>query len=92
MKKTKHKKSIFTKIAFVVVIAYVLYILVNQQNKINSLKREQISYQSQIEDQESYKESLLKTKESVNSEKFIEEIAREKLDMYLPNERVFIDI
>ncbi len=92
MKKTKRKKSIFVKIAFVALIAYVLYILVDQQNNINSLKREQISYQSQIEDQESYKKSLLKTKESVNSEEFIEEIAREKLDMYLPNERVFIDI
>lgn len=92
MKKTKRKKSIFVKIAFVGVIAYVLYILVDQQNNINSLKREQISYQAQIEDQESYKESLLRTKESVNSEEFIEEIAREKLDMYLPNERVFIDI
>lgn len=92
MKKTKRKKSIFVKIAFVGVIAYVLYILVDQQNNINSLKKEQISYQAQIEDQESYKESLLRTKESVNSEEFIEEIAREKLDMYLPNERVFIDI
>lgn len=92
MKNTKRKKSIFARIAFFIVIAYVLYIFVDQQNRINSLKREQISYQSQIEDQESYKESLLRKKERINSEEFIEEIAREKLDMYLPNERVFIDI
>ena len=35
---------------------------------------------------------LQKTKENVNSTEYIEEVAREKLDMYLPNERVYIDI
>ena len=34
----------------------------------------------------------MKQKKNINSEKYIEEIAREKLDMYLPNEKVFIDI
>ncbi len=29
---------------------------------------------------------LQKTKENVNSTEYIEEVAREKLDMYLPNE------
>ena len=31
-------------------------------------------------------------KDNINSPEYIEEIAREKLGMYLPNERVFIDI
>jgi len=30
------------------------------------------------------------TKKNINSEKYIEEIAREKLDMYLPNETVYV--
>ena len=30
-------------------------------------------------------------KANVNSNEFIESIAREKLDMYLPNERVYVD-
>ena len=37
-------------------------------------------------------EHLLETKESVNSTEYIENIAREKLGMYLPNERVYYDI
>ena len=37
------------------------------------------------------KEELLVTQENVNSEEYIEKIAREKLDMYLPNETVYID-
>ena len=37
-------------------------------------------------------EELVSTKDNVNSKEFIEQMAREKLDMYLPNERVYIDI
>ena len=37
-------------------------------------------------------EELKTTKENINSEEYIEEVAREKLDMYLPNEKVYIDI
>ena len=29
---------------------------------------------------------------NINSKEYIEEVAREKLDMYLPNEKVYIDI
>ena len=36
--------------------------------------------------------SLCNKKKNINSEEYIEEVAREKLDMYLPNERVYIDI
>ena len=35
---------------------------------------------------------LLATKESVSSIDYIEEVAREKLDMYLPNERIYVDV
>ena len=38
------------------------------------------------------KEQLLETKANINSKEYIEEVAREKLDMYLPNEKVYIDI
>ena len=31
-------------------------------------------------------------KENINSDEYIEQIAREKLEMYYPNERVYIDI
>ena len=35
---------------------------------------------------------LLEKKQNIDSTEFIEEIARDKLGMYLPNERVYIDI
>ena len=37
------------------------------------------------------KEELAKKKEDVNSLEFIEQTAREKLDMFYPNEKVYID-
>ena len=37
-------------------------------------------------------EELKKMKENINSDEYIEQIAREKLGMYYPNERVYIDV
>jgi len=39
-----------------------------------------------------YKESLVALKENASSLDYIEKIAREKLNMYKPNEKVYIDI
>ena len=36
-------------------------------------------------------DKLNEEKSNVNSPEYIEAIAREKLDMYLPNERVYVD-
>ena len=49
-------------------------------------------YTEQIAAEEEKKEQLLETKANINSKEYIEEVAREKLDMYLPNEKVYIDI
>ena len=38
-----------------------------------------------------YQEQLKEIKENVSSKEYIEEAAREKLDMYLPNERVYVN-
>ena len=39
----------------------------------------------------SARRELAKKKDDVNSLEFIEQTAREKLDMYYPNERVYVD-
>ena len=40
---------------------------------------------------EEKKEKLLETKSNINSKEYIAQVAREKLDMYYPNEKVYID-
>lgn len=76
----------------IVVIIYSLFTFINQQSKLNSYKEDISYYSAQIDELEEKNEELLATQENVNSEEYIEKVAREELDMYLPNETVFIDI
>lgn len=84
-------KKIYKKLFFVGIAIYVIYTFASQQKVLNSYKTAQQYYTEQIESKVAYKESLYKKKNNINSEEYIEEAAREKLDMYLPNERVYID-
>ena len=83
--------KICKKILILVIGIYVIYIFANQQKVLNSYKVSEKYYEEQIESKLAYKESLYNKKNNINSEEYIEEAAREKLDMYLPNERVYID-
>ena len=84
-------KKIYKKLFIIGIAIYVLYIFANQQKTLNSYKTAQQYYEEQISEKIAYKETLYSTKNNINSEEYIEEAAREKLDMYLPNERVYID-
>lgn len=84
--------KIIKKLLFVVFGIYVICIFTSQQQILNRYKKEITEYTDQIQKAEETKESLLVMKENVNSPEYIEKIAREKLGMYLPNERVYIDI
>ena len=68
------------------------YTLVSQQQTLNSYKQEASTYSNQIEEANDKNEELKNVKNNINSTEYIENMAREKLGMYLPNERVYIDI
>lgn len=87
----KKNKKLYKKILFIIVGAYIIITLINQQKTLNLYKNNQEQLSSQIKEQTEHQEELLATKANVDSVEFIEEMAREKLDMYLPNERVYID-
>ena len=91
MKKINYE--ILLKRIFIVAIGiYIIYTFVSQQKTLNAYQSEQVRYEEQIAVQEERKEELNQIKANINSTEYIEEVAREKLDMYLPNERVYIDI
>jgi len=92
MKRILQIKKLCKKLIFIGLAIYISFVFINQQKTLNSYKSEQQYYAKQIEEQNKYQESLINMKENVNSPEYIEQIAREKLDMYLPNERVYIDI
>lgn len=91
MKNTK-TKSLLKRILFIGIIIYVVYTFLAQQKTLNAYQSEQARYSEQIAQEKEKQEELKATKENINSKEYIEEVAREKLDMYLPNERVYIDI
>ena len=87
----KKNKKIYKILLFIIIGAYTIITLINQQKTLNLYKNNQKDLASQIEEQSEYQAELVATKENVDSIEFIEEMAREKLDMYLPNERVYVD-
>lgn len=91
MKKKKNKGNLMKKICFIGISIYVISIFINQQKTLNSYKASQEYYQEEIETKLAYQETLKETKSNINSQEYIEEMAREKLNMYLPNEKVYID-
>lgn len=84
--------NILRRIGIIALIIYAIYILIAQQKSLNAYAREGKEYTNQIEKEKQTAVELNTTLQSLNSTEYIEDIAREKLDMYLPNERVYIDI
>ncbi|MBE5820211.1 MAG: hypothetical protein E7310_05305 [Clostridiales bacterium] len=85
-------KKLVKKIVIVSIFIYILCIFINQQKTLNSYKSTQAYYHEQIEEQSEYQKKLEETKTNINSKEYIEKMAREKLDMYLPNETVYVDV
>ena len=84
--------KLWKKALVVFLIGYAVYIFISQQSTLNAYNKEVSKYQTEIEEAKETKDSLVAMKDNMNSSEYIEEIAREKLGMYLPNERVFIDV
>lgn len=85
------KKKIIKKILFIILGIYTIITLINQQKLLNTYSQNKQKLVSQIEQAKEEQDELNQTKENADSLEYIEEIAREKLGMYLPNERVYID-
>ena len=84
-------KKIHKKVIVLVIAGYTLFTLYNQQITLNQYSRQSEELNEKIAEETKNNEDLKKQKDNVNSLEFIEQTAREKLDMYYPNERVYID-
>lgn len=85
------KRKLYKKLLILLVLIYAIFTLVNQQKVINQYTSNSKELASKIEEQENYKKELVAEKDNVNSKEYIEQMAREKLDMYYPNEKVYVD-
>lgn len=85
------KKKLYKKLLMLLILIYVIFTLINQQKVLNQYSKTSKELTKQIENEEVYNKELIAEKDNVNSEEFIEQMAREKLDMYYPNEKVYLD-
>ena len=85
------KKKLYKRLLILLVLIYAIFTLVNQQKVINQYATTSKELSTQIEEEKATNEELVAEKDNINSQEFIEETAREMLDMYYPNEKVYID-
>ena len=88
--KNKKKSNVLKKMLYVAIIVYVIITFANLQKTLNSYKTTANYSAKQIEEKLSYQQELNETKNNINSKEYIEKVAREQLDMYLPNEKVYV--
>lgn len=87
----KKNRKILKILLILAIAIYVIFVFINQQKTLNEYSKKSEELQQQIADEENNNQELNQKKDDVNSLEFIEEMAREKLDMYYPNERVYMD-
>ena len=85
------KKKLLKRLIILLIAIYVIFTLVNQQKTLNQYSQNSEELNTQIAEAEEEKEELTRQKDNVDSLEFIEKTARDMLDMYYPNERVYIN-
>lgn len=88
----KRRKSVAGVLIFIAFFVYFSFIAVDQQKMMNLKQSALDNAENRIRKEELIKQELEKQKEILNSDEYIEKVAREKLGLVKPGEKVFIDI
>ncbi len=84
-------KRLVKTIAVIFVLMYSFFVMVDQEVDFKKYDSELNNYNNMIAEEDMLHEQLVNTRSQISSEKYIEEVAREKLGLVMPNEVVFID-
>ena len=87
----KKNKKLYRILIILGIGVYFIFTIFSQQTTLSQYTQDAKELSKKIESEKEKKEELAKKKDDVNSLEFIEQTAREKLDMYYPNERVYVD-
>lgn len=87
----KKNKKILRNLLIIAIVVYIAFVFIDQQKTLNEYSKNTEELNQQIASEKATNEELNQQKDNVNSLEFIEEMARDKLDMYYPNERVYMD-
>ena len=89
-KKDKAKNIVIYLSIFAFVVAISINSIITQESKKQEIKMQINQYKDELEKLKAEKEDLIEQKEKINTDKYIENVARNKLDMFLPNEKVYV--
>lgn len=89
---SKRRKTRFGIFIMLAIFVYMAYIFVNQQRLLYAKKQELSKIENKFSEEEKINEELNMELEMIQSDEYIEKVAREKLGMVKRNERVYVDI
>ena len=87
----KIASKLLKTIAITAALMYACLIIFKQEAAFNKYDTEIEKYEKLIEQEELKNEQLMNTRTKISSKEYVEEIAREKLGLVMPNEIVFVD-
>ena len=87
----KNKNKLLKRIILIIVSVYAIITFINQQRILNNYSTQVNTLKVEIAEAKERQEKLNNEKENINSLEYIEILAREKLGMYMPNEKVYVD-
>lgn len=88
----KKKRSLFLRILTLGVLVYVAVSFIQLQVELNQKRGELAMLEKQVEDQLLENQELRSLLDMRQDEKYIERVARDRLDYAYPDEKVYIDI
>ena len=89
--KNRRGKMRISLIIPILFIGYCVYTLFDQQIQINKYNSQISMYEKEIESKNELISYYNEQKNNVNSDEYIEEVARESLGLVKPYEKIFID-
>lgn len=84
------KSKKICRIIILLILIYTFVSFISQEKKLKNYEQQKQYFSAQIESLKEEQNYLTGEQENIDSPEYIEEQAREKLDMYYPNERVYI--
>ncbi len=88
-------KKFLKKLTYTLIVTatfmYGVYTIAEQEIELNNITKEKEKYIALYEEEEIKYEQLMEIKENVNSDAYIEKVAREKLGLVMPYEIIFVD-
>ena len=84
-------KRLLTTLLITATFTYMLYILGTQQAKLNELNNELSCNNRDLQEEKLETEKLTDTLATLSDDKYMEEVARDKLGLVMPTEIIFMD-